>query len=148
MAAKSLSRAAAAARRDFHHALATYLDLVVALLVGGAGVDSALDDAAQLGTGSAFRLIRGALGSAQEHREAPWRALAELAGSMALAGEHGARVRETLIAKAASLRTRELNDAEADAARASETMTLLVVAMGFGFVLLVCYPPLIHLAHV
>jgi Flp pilus assembly protein TadB len=160
LAAQSLSRAAAAARRDFHHALATYLDLVVALLLGGAGVDTALDDAAQLGTGSAFRLIRGALGSAQEHREAPWRALAELgerldvvglselAGSMALAGEHGARVRETLIAKAASLRTRELNDAEADAARASETMTMPIVAMGFGFVLLVCYPPLIHLAHV
>jgi tight adherence protein C len=160
LSAQSLRRTAAAARRDFHHALATYLDLVVALLVGGAGVDTALDDAAQLGTGSAFRLVRGALASAQEHREAPWRALAELgetldvvglselAGSMALAGEHGARVRDTLIAKAASLRTRELNDAEADAARASESMTMPIVAMGFGFVLLVCYPPLIHLAHV
>jgi len=160
LATQSLARAAATARRDFQTALATYLDLVVALLVGGAGVDTALDDAAQLGTGSAFRLLRGALGSAQEHREAPWRALAELgetldvvglselAGSMALAGEHGARVRETLIAKAASLRTRELNEAEADADRASETMTMPIVAMGFGFVLLVCYPPLIHLAQV
>ena len=160
LASRSLAAAATRARRDFHHALATYLDLVVALLVGGAGVDTALDDAAKLGSGSAFRLLRGALSSAQEHREAPWRALgelgetldvvglSELAGSMALAGEHGARVRETLIAKAASLRTRELNDAEADAARASETMTMPIVAMGFGFVLLVCYPPLIHLAHI
>jgi Flp pilus assembly protein TadB len=160
LADRSLTTAASRARRDFHTALATYLDLVVALLVGGAGIDTALDDAARLGTGASFRQLRGALGTAQERREAPWRALgelgdrvavgglAELAASMTLAGEQGARVRESLIAKAASLRARELAEAEADAARASETMTMPIVAMGFGFVLLVCYPPLIHLAHV
>ncbi len=156
---RSLKTKAARARRDFQYALATYLDLVVALLVGGAGIDTALDDAARLGSGPAFRMLRSALSTAQEHREAPWRALgelgdrltvpglAELAASMTLAGEQGARVRESLIAKAASLRGRELAEAEAEAARASEAMTMPVVARGFGFVLLVCYPPLIHLAH-
>lgn len=160
LAERSMTQAAAVARRDFGFALATYLDLVTALLVGGAGIETALDDAARLGSGPAFRQLRGALGAAQERREAPWRALGELGratgvagleelgASMALAGEHGARVRASLIAKAEGLRDRELADAETQAARASEAMSLPVVGMGLAFVVLVTYPALVQLGRI
>src|SRR3546814_6359339 len=42
-------------RRDFRHALGSFLDLVVIGLAGGAGVESALADAASIGRGGGSR---------------------------------------------------------------------------------------------
>ena len=156
----SLGRAAAKARRDFRSALATYLDLVVTLIVGGAGVETALADAATVGTGGPFRQLRAALSSAQERREPPWRSLGrlgrrlgvggldELAAAVTLAGENGASVSDTLAVKADALRARELDEERADAERASEAMSFPVVAMGLGFVVMVMFPALIRLTQI
>ncbi len=156
----SLARTAARARRDFRHALATYLDLVVTLIVGGAGVETALADAAAVGAGAAFRHLRAALGAAQERREPPWRALGrlgqrlgiggldELAAAVTLAGENGASVSDSLAVKADALRARDLDDERAAAERASEAMSLPVVAMGLGFVVLVMFPALVRLTQI
>jgi Flp pilus assembly protein TadB len=156
----SLARAAARARREFRRALATYLDLVVTLIVGGAGVETALADASVVGAGAAFRQVRGALAAAQERREPPWRALGrlggrlgvggltELAAAVTLAGENGASVSDSLAVKADALRARELDDERAAAERASEAMSLPVVAMGLGFVVLVMFPALVRLTRI
>src|SRR3546814_16952080 len=58
-------------RRDFRHALGSFLDLVVIGLAGGAGVESALADAASIGRGWAFAAPRTSLGVTPLHGEEP-----------------------------------------------------------------------------
>ena len=59
---------------------------------------------------------------------------------MALAGTEGARVRASLAAKAASLRTHELAEAETADQAATERMSLPVVLLFAGFLLFLGYP--------
>jgi hypothetical protein len=144
-------------RREFRHALASYLELVTILMAGGAGTETALYDAAAIGRGSAFRQMRTALSAAQARREAPWLSLGllgrrlgvselqELEASITLAGQ-GARVRESLMAKAESMRLKDLNDLETEAQARSETMVLPVALMFAGFMLLIGYPALAGLS--
>jgi len=141
------------ARRDFRHALAAYLELVTILMSGGAGVETSMFDAAALGRGSAFRHLRSALSAAHARREPPWFGLGqlgsrigvseleELEASMTLAGG-GAQVRDSLAAKAASMRMRDLADVESEAQARSETMVLPVALMFAGFLVLIGYPAL------
>ena len=143
---------AARRRRDFRHALSSFLDLVVVALAGGGGVETALNDAASIGSGWAFASIQRALDQARLARQAPWAALgrlgqelgvdelSELAASVALAGTEGARVRASLAAKAASLRTHELAEAETADQAATERMSLPVVLLFAGFLLFLGYP--------
>ena len=56
-----LAADAGKARRAFRHALASYLQLVTILMAGGAGVETAMFDAAAVGTGPAFGQLRAAL---------------------------------------------------------------------------------------
>lgn len=147
---------AQARRRDFRHALGAFLDLVVIALAGGGGVETALSDAATIGNGWAFDQIRHALDTARLAREPPWSALgrlgselgvpelAELAASVSLAGTEGAKVRASLAAKAASLRTHELADAETAAQAATERMSLPVVVLFAGFLAFIGYPAIEH----
>ncbi|WP_328452055.1 type II secretion system F family protein [Amycolatopsis sp. NBC_00438] len=141
-------------RSTFRHALSAYLNLIRVLLAGGAGVDGALSDAVGIGKGWAFQQLRRALVTAKLTRTTPWATLgqlggeldvhqlAELAASVSLAGTEGARVRASLAAKAAALRTRELTDAEGDAQAATERMSLPVVMLFIGFLVFIGYPAL------
>jgi tight adherence protein C len=52
-------------RRDFRHALSSFLDLVVVALAGSGGVETALSDAASVGSGCAFAYLRRALDQAR-----------------------------------------------------------------------------------
>jgi len=100
-----------------------------------------------------FRRIRVALETAQHQGRSPWStldeladvvalpALRELTSSITLAGDSGAKVRASLTAKAASLRDRQLADAHAAAERASEQMSLPVVALLVAFLLLIAIRP-------
>ena len=139
-------------RRDFRHALSSFLDLVVVALAGGGGVETALGDAASVGAGWAFVYLRRALDQARLARETPWAALgrlgnelgvgelSELAASVSLAGTEGAKVRASLAAKAASLRTHELAEAETADQAATERMSLPVVLLFAGFLVFLGYP--------
>lgn len=141
-------------RSTFRHALAAYLNLIRVLLAGGAGVDGALSDAVGIGKGWAFQQLRRALVTAKLTRTTPWATLgqlgteldvhqlSELAASVSLAGTEGARVRASLAAKAAALRTRELTDAEGDAQAATERMSLPVVMLFGGFLVFIGFPAL------
>lgn len=134
------------AREDFRHALSAYLDLAVISLAAGAGINAALTDAATAGTGTAFTRIRAALDHTRITRQPPWTALAdlgteigvdelrELAATVTLAGHEGAKVRESLAVKAASLRSHRLTDAEAKANAATERMSVLLFAAFLAFI--------------
>ena len=139
-------------RRDFRHALSSFLDLVVVALAGGGGVETAPSDAASVGAGWPFAYLRRALDQARLARQTPWAALGrlgqelgvgeltELAASVALAGTEGAKVRASLAAKASSLRTHELAEAETADQAATERMSLPVVLLFAGFLLFLGYP--------
>ena len=148
----SVRSEAADRRAEFRQALGSFLDLVVISLAGGAGVESALRDAASIGNGWAFRQMDNALGVTALTGETPWAALArlgdevgvdelsELAASISLAGTEGARVRESLAVKATSLRDHALAEAEAEAQATTEKMALPVVLLFLGFLILIGFP--------
>lgn len=143
---------AQARRRDFRHALSSFLDLVVIALAGGGGVETALVDAAGIGQGWAFDQLRSALDQSRLARTSPWAALehlgtelgvpelGELAASVGLAGTEGAKVRASLQAKAVSLRSHQLAEAETTAQAATERMSLPVVLLFAGFLCFIGFP--------
>jgi len=155
-----LARAEAAERRaEFRHSLSAFLDLVVIVLAAGGGVQSALALASAGGGGWGFDHIRAALTASRVTRETPWAALGrlgadlgvheleELAATVSLAGTEGARVRDSLVAKAASLRTHELARIEAEAGAATEQMSFPVALLALGFFVLIGYPAVAAVLH-
>ena len=68
--------------------------------------------------------------------------LERVAGSMQLAGEQGARVRESLATQAEALRARQIAEIEANAQAATERMGLPTVLLFVGFIALLGYPAL------
>ena len=139
-------------RVELRRALSSFLDLAVVVLAGGGGVETALHRASQAGAGWAPARIRGSLEAAQAMRMSPWSALerlgeelsvpelCDLASSVSLAGTEGARIRASLVAKAASLRSHELAEAEAKANRATEAMSAPVALLAIGFVVFLGFP--------
>src|SRR5581483_1383228 len=111
---------------------------------------------ALVGQGWAFDHLRSALDAARLARRPPWDVLGrlgaelgvtdlvELAASVSLAGTEGAKVRASLAAKAASLRSHELADAETTAQAATERMSLPVVVLFAGFLAFIGYPAIDH----
>ncbi len=139
-------------RQSFLHAFSSFLDLTNVLLAGGAGTETALMAAADAGDGWAFGQLRNALVRARSARTSPWNELAalgerfnlthvtEVAGSVQLAGEHGARIRSSLSAKAESLRHRQMSEIEAAANSATERMGVPMVLLFLAFIMLIGYP--------
>lgn len=141
-------------RAEFTRGLGSFLDLVVISLAGGAGVEGALHEAADGTGGWPAARLRGALAATRATGETVWAGLgrlgeelavtdlSELAASLALAGTEGARVRHSLVAKAAAIRARQLAEAEAYANAATERLALPGVLLFTGFLILVGYPAL------
>lgn len=156
--APDLSARAAAARQrsELRAATSTLADLVVMGLAAGAGSTGALTTALQHGRGTAPERIRAAVYSATVRHRPPWeglealavesgvRELSELAASLRLGGASGARTRNSLTAKATSLRARRLAEAEAAALAATERMALPTMGLVSGFLLLIVYVALVH----
>ena len=138
-----------ARRREFRHSLSSFLDLVTIIMAGGGGIESALAGAADAGDGWAFAELRDALRRARMTRRTPWDTLAalgddlgirelnELAAAVSLAGGHGARVKDSLIAKADSMRDALAAETEAAAESQTEKMILPVMLMILGLVLFI-----------
>lgn len=148
----TLRSSASRMRRDFVHSFSGFLDLVNVLLAGGAGLETALVAAADAGDGPAFDHLRTALARARMTQRSPWEELhalgerlgigqlVEVAGSLQLAGEHGARVRTSLAARADALRFRQMSEIEAAANSSTERMGLPMVLLFLGFLVLIGYP--------
>ena len=141
-------------QREMRRGLSTYLDLVTMSLAGGRGIHEALPLAASVGDGWAFEQLSSTIERAQLSGQTPWAALTglgerlgvselvELGAATELVAEDGAKVRESLKARASSSRRRQLADNEK---LISDRNMLIMVALlwlaaGFGIFLL--YPAL------
>jgi tight adherence protein C len=139
-------------RRDFRHAIGSFLDLVAMNLSGGRGVPEALMAASEIGTGWAFWRIREALTNARITGLTPWQALGalgdevrvdelrDLAGALGLVADDGAKVRESLTSRAVSLRRRELADLQGQAGERSQSMLVAQLMLCAGFLLFLVFP--------
>jgi tight adherence protein C len=143
---------AAKRRRDFRHAIGSFLDLFAMNLAGGRGVPEALMTASDVGTGWAFWRIRDALAGARITGQTPWHALGalgeevgidelrDLSAALSLVAEDGAKVRESLVARAESLRRKELTDLEGQAGERSQSMLVAQLMLCAGFLLFLVFP--------
>ena len=139
-------------RQDFRHAIGAFLDLVSMNLAGGRGVPEALMAASEIGSGWALWRIRDALANARISGHTPWQALGmlgeevrveelrDLAAALSLVADDGAKVRESLSARAASLRRRELADLEGQAGEKSQSMLVAQMLLCAGFLIFLTYP--------
>lgn len=145
---------AAERRADFRLALTSYLDLVALERGAGAGPTEALEAAAEIGDGWAFQRIAAALDAARRSGAAPWAALSGLARETGIselsdvadiaevAGQEGAKILDTLAARAASMRAQELAADRARAGSRSTTMVIPIALLGAAFLLLMIFPVL------
>lgn len=143
---------AAERRRDFRHVVGSFLDLVAMSLAGGRGVPEALQGASELSDGWAMVRIRNTLVGARLRGETPWSALGglgqelridelrDLAAALALVAEDGAKVRDSLSARASSMRRRELAESEGKAGESSESMLVAQLLLAAGFLVFLIYP--------
>jgi len=141
-----------ARRRDFRHAIGAFLDLVSMNLSGGRGVPEALMAASEIGSGWALWRLRDALANARITGQTAWQALGalgeevrvdelrDLAAALGLVADDGAKVRESLTARAASLRRRELADLEGQAGEKSQSMLVAQMLLCAGFLIFLTYP--------
>lgn len=136
-------------QRAFRHSLSSYLDLVSIILAGGGGTESALVGAAEAGEGWVFAEFRSALRKGELTGRTPWDVfeelgthygvdeLRELASSVSLAGGQGARVRQSLVAKAEALRAQQTAEVESIAESNTEKMIVPVSIMVLGLMVFI-----------
>jgi Flp pilus assembly protein TadB len=139
-------------RADFRHALTSYLDLVALERGAGAAPTEALEAAAEVGHGWAFERIGAALSQARKASAPPWDGLAGLADEIGIteladlaeitgvAGQDGARILDTLSARAESMRAEALAATKAQAGARSTTMVLPIALLAGGFLVLLIFP--------
>jgi Flp pilus assembly protein TadB len=139
-------------RADFRHALTSYLDLVALERGAGAAPTEALEAAAAVGGGWAFERIRAALDQARKASLPPWDGLSALAVEIGIteladvaeiagvAGQEGARILDTLTARAESMRAQALTAMKGRAGARSTTMVLPIALLAGGFLVLLIFP--------
>lgn len=147
-----LKRNAAVARTEFERALNAFVGLVAVSMSGGSGLITAMGDSAAVGSGWVFEMLRSTLSDARVHSEPIGRALdrlgrqldveglIELAGAIGLAGDSGARIRETLIARAESGRKKEISEARTVAERTTANLGIPVGTLVIGWIGFLGYP--------
>lgn len=148
----SVAQAAGKRRDELRRALACYLDLVSMALAGGRGVPEALPSAAHIGQGWAFDRIADTLTQARYSGVTAWDALSELGervdvaelrdlgGALSLVSDDGAKIKESLRARAATARNRQLAEAEGDAEKASESINHAHLVLAGAFLLFIGFP--------
>jgi tight adherence protein C len=148
--------AAARRRTEFRRALGAYLDLVALEMAGSAAPAEALPKAARVGSGWPLALLRDTLFRATRSGRDQWEALTELGirigvselrdlGQLVhLVAHDGARVRQTLTARAATMRRRELAEAEGLAGERDQSMRIAQILIGFGFIVFLGYPAVVN----
>lgn len=151
-----LRKKAAVRRREFVDTVTAFIGLVSVTIAGGGGVMSAMNAAASLGDGWPLERIRLLLDEAATRNESPWvsldrlgselgiPSLVELGGSMSLAAQSGARISESLAARAQSARARELAEGLAEEEQKSEALGIPVVVMLLAWVGFLGYPALVN----
>lgn len=152
----SLRLRASARRSDLRRALACYLDLVSMCLAGGRGIPEALPSAAQVGQGWAFQLLSDTISRARYTGVSPWSALSDLGerfdvrelrdlgAALSLVADDGAKVRQSLSARAATQRKRQLAEAAGEAERGDQDIKVAQIVLAIGFLLFLAYPAVVN----
>jgi tight adherence protein C len=152
---RSLKVDARRRRQDFVHALSAWCDVMVMSLAAGRGVTQAMQTAASAGEGWPFVEMRAALSAAQVEGVRPWEALdalgrelavedlSSVASMIAMAGEEGAAVRQTVATKARTIREKITSETELAAGAMTEVMSLPNVVLVMGFLLFLGYPAIV-----
>ncbi|GAA4101065.1 hypothetical protein [Actinomadura miaoliensis] len=140
------------AREEFRTALIAYLDLVKMARAGGAGPAEALEAPARICHGWAFERLAAVLDPTARGTRDTWdeltrlaeeigvRELADTAAIARRAGLQGARILDSLTAKAGSLREQQLARALTRAKSRTESMTVPVALSVIGYLILLGYP--------
>jgi tight adherence protein C len=152
----SVRQEAAVRRRDFRHVVGAYLDLVSMGLAGGRGVPEALLAASEIGEGWALWRLRDCLTNARITGTTQWAALGrlgdelavdelrDLAAALELVADDGAKIRSSLAARAATLRSRELAEIEGKAGEKSQSMLVAQLLLCAGFLVFLAYPAIVR----
>jgi tight adherence protein C len=152
-----LRQEATARRRDFRRTVGVFLDLVAMNLAGGRGLPEALLAAANVGDHWSMSRIRQSLVNARLYGTTPWAALGELgreiglpeleelSGALVLAADDGAKIRTSLSARAATLRRRELTEAEGKEGEKSQSMLVAQMLISTAFLVFLGYPAISQL---
>lgn len=139
-------------RRDFRRSVGVFLDLVAMNLAGGRGLPEALLAAASVGDHWSMVRIRQSLANARLYGTTPWVALGdlgkdigvdeleELSGALVLAADDGAKIRSSLSARAATLRRRELSQAEGEEGEKSQSMLVAQMLISTAFLVFLGFP--------
>jgi tight adherence protein C len=147
--------AAAKRRKEFKRALGAYLDWVSLQMSGKAAAEQALPEAAKIGSGWPLALIRHTVTNATRSGQDVWVSLTDLGDRIGvvqlrelgtlvqLVAHDGAQVRDTLAARASSLRTEELADAEGTAGKRDQSMLMAQILLGVGFAVFLGYPAVV-----
>lgn len=153
----ALRSEAAARRRDFRRTVGIFLDLVAMNLAGGRGLPEALLAASTISDHWSLIRIRQTLANARLVGRTPWQALGELgeevdveelrdlAAALGLAAEDGAKIRQSLTARAATLRRKELSEAEGDEGERSQSMLVAQLILCSAFLIYLAYPAITRL---
>lgn len=141
-------------RDETREALDVLLSFAATSMAAGDGIESALEGASAIGEGMAFDYFRAATAAARTSRRPVWACyadlaeqlgvveLSELAATVSLAGGQGAKIAESLAAKAASLRGRRNAERAAANISATERTHMPVSVMMLGFLLVLVFPSL------
>jgi Flp pilus assembly protein TadB len=144
-------------RREMVDDLTVFVQTMAMSLTANRGVEAALQDGARAGDSWGFVQLRAALSEARIGQERPWEALGrlggelgldtleELAARVALAGQDGARIAESLQTFSETLRGRRLIRVEAEEHVASERMAAVSVLPLVGFTLFLAAPAFLTL---
>jgi tight adherence protein C len=148
---------AARRRREFRRTVGIFLDLVAMNLAGGRGLPEALLAAATISEHWSLIRIRQALINARLFGITPWQSLGDLgteldidelrdlSGALSLAADDGAKIRASLSARAATLRRKELADAEGEAGERSQSMLVAQLLICAAFLVFLAYPAVAQL---
>lgn len=136
--------------------IGAYLDLVAMNLAGGRGLPEALMAAAEVGDGWALRRVRSCLADARITGTSQWQALGQLgeelgvdelrdlAASLGLVADDGAKVRESLASRAETMRQRELAEIEGGAGEKSQSMLVAQLLLCAAFLVFLVFPAAIR----
>lgn len=145
-------------RQEFRRVVGIFLDLVAMNLAGGRGLPEALMSASSISEHWALVRIRQALANARLFGTTPWVALdslgseigleelRDLSAALTLAADDGAKIRQSLSARAATLRRREMADVEGQAGESSQSMLVAQLVLCLGFMVFLAYPALSQLS--
>jgi Flp pilus assembly protein TadB len=146
-------------RTEFRRVVGIFLDLVAMNLAGGRGLPEALLTASTISEHWSLIRIRQALANARLFGTTPWAALGnlgtdigveelrDLSAALALAADDGAKIRQSLSARAATLRRRELADVEGEAGESSQSMLVAQLVICMGFMIFLAYPAISQLSN-